>query len=266
MRYYAVADVHGFYEPLISALENAGFFQDTEPKKLIVCGDVIDRGDELERLVDFLLELKARDELVYIKGNHEDLLIQIVSDLECEYVEDIAIGSSHHVRNGTWDTALLLGGMSEAMGLTNPRRLASRIMKSKFVTELLPFAVNYYEVENFIFTHGWLPSLCSMGDTSYRYYKYFAFNPNWRVASEQDWENARWYNGMEFACERRIFEEGKTVVCGHYHTSYGHSNIDGKGSEYGDDADFTPFFAKGIIAIDGFTAVSGIVNVAVLDL
>ena len=38
MKYYAVSDVHGYYTRLRSTLEEAGFFTDIEPRKLILCG------------------------------------------------------------------------------------------------------------------------------------------------------------------------------------------------------------------------------------
>ena len=46
MRYYVVADVHGFYLELQAALTEKGFYEDKEPHKLVVCGDLLDRGDE----------------------------------------------------------------------------------------------------------------------------------------------------------------------------------------------------------------------------
>ena len=46
MKYYVVADVHGFYREFIEAINDKGFFNDTEPHKLIICGDLFDRGEE----------------------------------------------------------------------------------------------------------------------------------------------------------------------------------------------------------------------------
>ena len=60
-------------------------------------------------------------------------------------------------------------------------------------------------------------------------------------------------------------KEGKTIVCGHWHCSYGHSEYEGIGSEFGPDADFSPYYAPGIIALDACTAHSGRVNVVVLE-
>ena len=44
MKYYVVADVHGFFTELKSVLTEKGFFEDIEPHKLIICGDLLDRG------------------------------------------------------------------------------------------------------------------------------------------------------------------------------------------------------------------------------
>lgn len=53
MKYYVVADVHGFFDELKFALTEEGFFTDTEPHKLIVCGDLFDRGKQAAELQEF---------------------------------------------------------------------------------------------------------------------------------------------------------------------------------------------------------------------
>lgn len=59
--------------------------------------------------------------------------------------------------------------------------------------------------------------------------------------------------------------EEKTILCGHWNCSYGHAQFEHKGSEFGPDADFSPYFGPGIIALDACTAHSGHVNILVLD-
>ncbi|MBQ8726493.1 MAG: metallophosphoesterase [Clostridia bacterium] len=49
MKYYVVSDVHGFYDELIFALTEKGFFDEKSPHKLIICGDLLDRGEKLRR-------------------------------------------------------------------------------------------------------------------------------------------------------------------------------------------------------------------------
>ena len=55
MRYYVVADPHGYYSALMEALEEGGFFKDEQPHKLIICGDLFDRGPEAVQLQQFVL-------------------------------------------------------------------------------------------------------------------------------------------------------------------------------------------------------------------
>ena len=60
-------------------------------------------------------------------------------------------------------------------------------------------------------------------------------------------------------------EPGKTIVCGHWHCSYGHASIQGKGDESGPFADYSPYYNEGIIAIDACTVISRKVNCIVLE-
>ena len=46
MKYYITADIHGFYTEFHKALDEAGYFNDSEPRKLIILGDIFDRGQE----------------------------------------------------------------------------------------------------------------------------------------------------------------------------------------------------------------------------
>ena len=50
MKYYVVADVHGYFDELQAALTEQGYFMDSEPHKLVVCGDLFDRGKQAQEL------------------------------------------------------------------------------------------------------------------------------------------------------------------------------------------------------------------------
>lgn len=78
MKYYVVADVHSYYQELETALKEKGFFEDTKPHKLIVCGDLFDRGRESVKVQDFICDLMAKKQVILIKGNHEDMLEELV--------------------------------------------------------------------------------------------------------------------------------------------------------------------------------------------
>ena len=261
MKYYVVADVHGFYTELREALEAKGFFADTEPHKLIVCGDMLDRGPEAVKLSRFMVDLLDKDELIFIQGNHEDLLMQCLQDIAHGGIYQIAGGWSHHYTNGTFDTLLQLSGMDERQARRYPNTLIERVRDHAFCRRLLPVAIDYYETPHYVFTHGWIP--CHTAKVAG--VQEHTYDPDWRQADVEAWQAARWYNGMDAACVYRATEPSKTIVCGHWRSSYGHCYFDHNGTDRGERAVHTPFYADGIIAIDATTVVSGVVNCLVIE-
>ena len=262
MKYYVVSDVHGYYTQLIKSLTDAGYFEEQQPHRLIVCGDLLDRGREANRVIEFMLQQKEEGKLIYLLGNHEELMIRCMHEILQGEAYTIASGASVHYRNGTWDSLLQISEMSAREVCACPNELIRRVRQSRFYRELLPVCKDYFETEHYIFTHGWIP--CHVEGVAYA--KKYAYDPNWRDADEEAWYRARWCNGMELACKHHVKEPGKTVVCGHYTASYGHSAIeqDGRGIWYA-DSDFSPFRAEGIWAIDGSVAASGILNCIVIE-
>ncbi|MBQ9747103.1 MAG: metallophosphoesterase [Clostridia bacterium] len=262
MKYYVVADVHGFFTEMKKALLEAGFFDDTEPHILIVCGDMQDRGKETLEMQEFMLSLLEKGELIFIRGNHEDLLEIMLEDIEYNLWE-FAMGVSYHISNGTWDTALRLAGMKNDDALTYYRDLIFKTRMSPFYKVLMRASKDYFETEHYIFVHGWIPAKAEAPAWAPRN-KSYSYNPDWRRAGKNDWLAARWYNGMDLAKRFGVTEPGKTIVCGHYHVSWAHSK-EGKGSEWGEDACFEPYRAEGIIALDACTSHSGKVNCIVIE-
>ena len=249
MKYYITSDVHGFYTPLRTILSKAGYFDDAEPHKLLIVGDLFDRGDEAVELQGFILNLLERDDVILVRGNHEDLFEELVTD-------DHGLPYDYHMSNGTYDTTLQLTGISQRQALENPLAFARAARETPYYKTILSAMIDYYETERFIFTHGWKPCVTDGNGC-------FAYIGDWREATEQSWRKARWINGIDAA--GTVYEDGKTIVCGHWHASYGHSKYEGKGSEFGEDADLSPYIASGIIALDACTAHSGIVNCIIIE-
>ena len=248
MKYYVAADVHGFYSLFREALERAGYFSDREERKLVILGDLFDRGDEAREMQDFILQQMKTGDLILIRGNHEDLFQELVTG-------DHGNAYDHHIHNGTYDTALQLTGFTRNMAQMQNFAFALAARQTPYYTEIIPSMLDYYETERYVFVHGWIPCVANRR-TGYSYY------PEWRDVDAFEWKRARWLNGMDAA---RTCEEEKTILCGHWHTSYGHARYENKGTEFGPDADFSPYAAPGIIALDACTAVSGKVNVIVLE-
>lgn len=267
MKYYVVSDVHGYLTPLKRALNEKGFFEEKEPHKLIICGDLLDRGGESKELIDFVLQLINEDKVILIKGNHEDLFEILMEDLKSNEnsLLRIAMGESYHIKNGTWQTALELTGLTNERALATPI-LASNLMKnSVYYKKIIKNMVDYYETENYIFTHGYIPCKSDIGNNGYATFKKFSFNKNWRDESKENWEYARWYNGIEFVCEKNLGVYDKTVVCGHWETSYGHRLKNPNMNIQELKRKYEPFQDKGIIALDSTTIESGIVNCIIIE-
>ena len=211
MKYYAVSDVHGFYTETEAALREKGFF-DSPDNVLILCGDALDRGREAKRMVEFLLGLQEEGRLVYVRGNHEDLMGQMLQQMSAGGTFDVLDGRlDHHFSNGTFNTALQLTGMDTSSALLYTQRFVNTMLRTPFWSKLLPNAVDYFEMGDYIFVHGYIP--CSV--KGIRYSETYSYRENWRNADGDEWMRARWFNGMEMAVKRGITEPGKTIVCGH---------------------------------------------------
>lgn len=74
MKYFVVSDVHSFYTEMMTSLSANGFDVDNPDHKVIICGDAFDRGDETIKMFEWLKKMKLKDKLIYVRGNHEDLL------------------------------------------------------------------------------------------------------------------------------------------------------------------------------------------------
>ncbi len=249
MKYYVTTDIHGFFSILQSAMEDIGYYSDPEPHKLVILGDLFDRGSEAAELQRFILDLMEKDEVILIRGNHEDLFVEMVT-------EDEGLPYSHHLTNGTYDTAMQLTGYDPVMARIRHYDFADDAQKTPFYQKIIPAMLDYFETAHYVFTHAWIPVIRERNN-SYSYYS------SWREAGTGEWRKARWINGMDAA--QTAADDPKTIVCGHWHASYGHSHYEKKCSEFGPDADFSPYYGPGVIALDACTAHSKRINILIIE-
>lgn len=246
MKYFVVSDVHSAYTQLMNALTKQGFDQNNCEHKVIICGDLFDRMDETVKCFEFVKELQKQDRLIYVRGNHEDLLFDCVDELKKKYTP-----GRHHFSNGTVKTICQFCGQSEWI-IHDP---ASRSQILDTMQPILDFidenCVNYYEVGDYIFTHAWIPTYYHLKD--------------FREADESDWKQARWCSPIEMWQNPKNRIKGKTIVVGHWHTSAAHAYIHDNGFEWGKDACFDPFYDEGIIMLDACVAYSGKINCIVIE-
>lgn len=256
MRYYVTADTHGYFTELKTALAEKGFFEDVEPHKLIICGDLYDRGNETLELQNFILELMSKNKVILIKGNHEDLALDLLHNWDKE-----SYFQRHHLSNGTTDTICQLTDSDIRNLCFKSKEIYEKTMSDPYIQEIIPAMIDFYETEHYIFTHGWIP--CTVIHSS-SYVKNYIPIEDWRNAGKEMWDKARWINGME-AANNGIIEKDKTIICGHWHCSFGHAHYEGDGGEFDNNPNFAPYYGKGVIALDACTPVSGKLNCIIIE-
>ncbi|SDL45694.1 metallophosphoesterase family protein [Chryseobacterium taihuense] len=85
MRIIVVADIHGNDDKFRQALKSVSL---KKTDKLILLGDLIDRGKNSKKVLDTLLLLKSNgfENITYIRGNHEQMLLDAIDNEEKEYI------------------------------------------------------------------------------------------------------------------------------------------------------------------------------------
>lgn len=261
MKYFVVADVHGFYDEMKQALDAAGFDPENPDHTLISCGDAIDRGPRPNEVIKYFVNLPRK---ILIRGNHEDLMEELMKNPWGPY--------SYDYSNGTYKTLIELASKHHKVnyGTTISKSLAMYIewdelqkfakaeRTYKQYTKLL---VDYAEIGDYVFVHGWIPTFTQTELSSGRMVHVYEYNKDWRNAGSLEWEKARWLHGAE-CTEQAIFEPNKTIVCGHIHAAAWHTSFEGA-EPYGNHSIYQD---KNVIALDTCTALSKKVNVLVLEI
>ena len=76
MRRFAIGDIHGCAKALRTVIET---IDPTSNDELIFLGDYIDRGPDSRDVIDQIIELQSRCRVVALRGNHELMMMAIIS-------------------------------------------------------------------------------------------------------------------------------------------------------------------------------------------
>lgn len=253
--YFVCSDIHGFFTEWMVALEEAGFQRENPEHILLVLGDVFDRGEEAVKVFWFLKNL-PKERKILVRGNHESLLIEL-------YLKGWP--SSYDVSNGTLDTLKQIAKESKEGPIDFNDFFENQLID--FVIDWLQGEewIDFYETPHYIFVHAFIPLLEEEGELVY--------NPDWRNASFKSWEAARWrcpWEDYALGCFKPEEEKGKTLVCGHWHTSdfYNHLDYAGQPEKKLDIKTDNPIYRSkkfpGLIGLDACTALTRKVNVLAL--
>lgn len=235
MKIKVISDIHGHYKEMIKSLEEVNYSENED--KLIVLGDLFDRGEESLEVYQYLKRLKEEDKAVILHGNHEDFIIDFLKGKDCSF------NFRHNGFDKTIDSFL---GQTNAWFMFNlycsdSKDLAISIYGDRVKSiiedyEAVPIEIKfdvfqdyvredinknypelldwleslqyYYETDNYIFTHASIDGSCEDWHNP-TYSKYEDWSP---------WKWLTWDNGSFY--EQDINNTDKTIVVGHFYTDY----------------------------------------------
>ena len=260
-KYFIFSDVHGEYDALINALNEAGYNRNNRNHILVSLGDNFDRGSKSK---DIFMFLRNRN-TICVKGNH-DLFFQ-------EYLEKGMEGEFvlfNILHNGLEETIKSFSNLGNRTYINvQELELARKDINNQY-SSLLKWIKDmplYYETEHCIFTHAGINPKLS----------------NWKETDEHfmTWD-------IEDSCTPCL-NTNKAVFIGHHHAyrvkqqakerGFGISDIDKDKPEiyfpedgsshrilsFGNKDEHSPYVGGNKIAIDGCTNLTKKVNVVVVE-
>jgi serine/threonine protein phosphatase 1 len=134
MKTFTIGDIHGHREEL-AALLNA---IPLEPEdRLVFLGDYVDKGPDVKGTLELLSQLSYRPNTVFLRGNHDQMLIDAHRDPSKFGIWQCLAGENPLASYGEGETEDLLG----LIPAHHWRFLEER-------------CVNFFEDDHFIFVHG----------------------------------------------------------------------------------------------------------------
>ena len=81
-RTYALSDIHGCLDKLEALVAQCRADAKNDAAKFVFLGDYIDRGPDSRGVLEFVMDLQARqpNQLICLCGNHEDLALNAIND------------------------------------------------------------------------------------------------------------------------------------------------------------------------------------------
>jgi serine/threonine protein phosphatase 1 len=143
MRTLAIGDIHGAHTALTTLLKSV------EPRpddQLIFLGDYIDRGPASRQVIDTMLELKKSFSPVFLRGNHEAMMLEARRD---------------SLKGNLWRSN---GGLEtlESYSAGFQKRWASAIPKEHW--NFIEHTKRFFETDTHVFVHASLDPELDMDD------------------------------------------------------------------------------------------------------
>lgn len=223
-RMIVISDIHGMYRMLLRLLEKVNY--DLKKDKLIILGDLVDRGPESKEVIEFFIGLENKGaNLILLKGNHDDMFIRSLYDYS--NITLWCINGGIKTLESYYDGSLMREGIEVAINEIKDKY-------NKHI-EFLENSKLYYETDNYIFVHAGIdPTL-----------------DDWKETEEYDF---MWIREEFIYTLEPLKIDNKKVIFGHTPAKYIHK---------GSDIWFSPCGQK--IGIDGGAAYGMQLNALIIE-
>ncbi len=205
MKYFVFSDAHGDYDALMKAVAEYGYEEGNAFHTLISCGDNFGRaetGKGSKGIYDYLTSSVHKNAPICLTGNHELILRKILFRRSLSEID---------VLNGEDRTVYSFLGKNPETDTLSPYDL-----KKLGHGEVMDWLLNlpyYFETENHLFLHGFLPF-----DTENLRF----ITENLSDVGEEIWQKACWSKTPLMIMKFEHDYPGgldKTVVFGHWHNA-----------------------------------------------
>ena len=237
MKYFCVSDIHGHYDVLIKCLEESGWDPDNMGHKLVLIGDIVDRGPQNVEVLEFVHKMTKENKAIFIMGNHDIFLLDFFKG---DFIKTL-FNFTHNGHKETIEQLLGRPFKNDA----NLKLIQKELLdKYHHIFEMLQEAPYYYEVDKYIFVHGAVD------------------------ATLMDWRNTTVTN-MTWGDQSKLPPvKGRTIVCGHKQNVS--LRVPNSYKDYLKHPDTFPdmfknLYLKGSIHIDGSVMATQNINVLVLN-
>lgn len=95
MKYFICSDLHGEFNGLMEAIKTNGYDENNPEHKLVVAGDIFDRGSDSVKIYEYLKRLTDENKAIVLAGNHHPMFIGFLHKLNEHF---------NFTRNGMWAT------------------------------------------------------------------------------------------------------------------------------------------------------------------
>lgn len=208
-KYFVCSDTHGFHFEFLKYLYASGFDENNECHILVICGDISDKGCFFKEHLLFLYNLYLRGKLVLLRGNHDYALIGFLThhNVFKRFYKSGLVDTVNSLLDNHFsfeDFKKSFSDKDDSDVFTSWQSIASSMIRKKypFILDFFNSFLDYYETDNYIFTHGSIDYKCADWH-----------NPMYKGKYCEGWTALHFISPLYY--KHFVNNTGKTLIVGH---------------------------------------------------